>query len=210
MKYYELYFDDFGETPYWHISIDERRLESNKGDIWALSNGQRCTWKHPWPCVVSDTGVEADYNIDALTTVPIVSDRLAQFMTEVAPNDMELVPVALDAPGSWWAMNVLPIVDAIDFKNSVISFHDADHPKKAGKPRGVMRLIVTPDALNGHHLARLKDWKIAIIASESVKMGCQKRGMTNMKFIPATVPEWNAYAIDTKDDRWCFRPWREK
>lgn len=208
MECYELSFDDDDENPYWELCINEEQLERANGDIWAYSRGERSPRTERVPCLIDHEGIEADCDIDALSGTPIVSQRLADLLSEIAPDDIQLIPVELDAPGTWAIVNVLPIVDAIDYDNSIISYHDTDNPTFAGKPRGIIRLIVKPALLGQHSIVRLKDWTVSIIVTEVLRERCRNTRMTNLKFIPATITNWNRYATNPKDDQWCFRPWR--
>lgn len=204
MTFYDLWFDDDGD--HWQIAIEESKLELLGCDYWAYSRGESCKRTEPVPCRIDDPGEPADFNTDAITATPIVSQRLGELLESIAPSEIQLIPARLDAPGKWAILNVLPLVEGIDYRNSVMTFHDAAHPTKPGKPRGIMRLMVTPEKLGAHHLCRLRDWSVAIIVSGLVKEQCQKSGMTNMKFVPATLSEWSRYADNPKDDQWCYRP----
>lgn len=206
MLYYELSFE-FGDAPYWSLGIDEKRLKQAGGDIWAYSRCELLVNPAPVPCRVAHPGTRTDYEADALTTVPIVSDRLGKLLAEICPDAIQLIPAELDAPGSWWVVNILPLVDSIDYANSLIKFHDMKHPRKPGKPAGILRLIVRRE-ISFPHIFRVKDFTVSVVVSEAIKNRCQDERMINMRFIPATMEEWPIYWQNEQSDRWCYRPWK--
>jgi hypothetical protein len=210
MLFYTLWFDDGDDSDSWLPCIDKGRLQQAGGDIWAYSRCEFCRDAITVPCGVEYHGLpEFDCNLDPLTSVPIVSNRLARLFTEICPNIIQLVPAQIDAPGSWWIVNVLPLVDAIDYAKSVISFHKMDHPRHPGKPAGIVRLMVKND-IPLPHIFRVKDFTVSMVVSEVIRERCQEERITNMKFIPATIEEWFAYWNDTNSERWCYRPPRPK
>jgi uncharacterized protein DUF1629 len=207
MEYYELFIDNSFHTPYWQLAIDEKLLEMRGGDIWSYSRGEKCA-ETPVPCRIRLNGEPADYNQDALTTAPIVSSRLAELLFDIAHDDIQLVRVQMEAPGDWSVVNVTSIINAIDYTKSVMTFHDADHPRKPGKPSGIARLIVNKELIGGHHMFRLGEYKTTIIVSASIKERCQNALMTRMKFIPTNMTDWMRYLANPHTEEWCYHPWR--
>lgn len=205
MEYFCLVFDDNVKSPYWNLSIDEARFEASGGDIWAFSAGRKSDYLGRVPCRVDHPGLSADFNLDALTTVPIVSARVASLILELAPSNVQLIPADLNAPGEWSVVNIVSLIDAFDDRNSIASFTD-EQPTSI---RGVMRLIVDPLRTGAQHLFRLSAAPNGIIVSEILMQRCQNAGFSNMKFVPATISLWYSYAKDTEDDRWCVRPWKQ-
>lgn len=204
MEYFCLVVDDHSDSPYWNLCIDEARLESSGGDIWAYSAGTPIEDACEVPCLVDQPGLSADFNMDGLTAVPIVSSRLAGVLLELAPSNIQLISANLNARGEWKVVNVVSLVDAFDDCNSIASRSDDERSAL----RGVMRLIVDPSKIGSQHLFRLSATTNDIIVSETLMRRCQDSAFTNMKFVPATLDAWNSYVQDTKDDRWCLRLWK--
>jgi len=177
--------DDSDNSPYWDLAVDEGSWKKPSLDVWQYSRCERLVNLVPVPIAIEHTGTPADYDIDAFS-VPIVSRRLADLLIEIAPHEIQLIPALIENPGEWFVLNVLSEVDAIDYKRSVMTFYEPEHPRLPGKPRGVVQLILDPAKVGDHRIFRLHDWMVAVVVSEAVKRRCELAGMTNMKFVPVS------------------------
>jgi hypothetical protein len=112
---------------------------------------------------------------------------MADVIERTAPNDLQRIPVVIDGEqGGWEIINVLPCVDCIDRQASLMQYYPADHPAKAGKPRGVIRLVLDPSRIGSHHIFHPKDWRVATIVSEDVRNALDEIGATGMEYVPVT------------------------
>jgi len=206
--FYNLWFDDNDNNPYWHVGLDKRNPEHPIPDEWAFTRGEPIATPDPIPILIRDSGTSTDFQEDSVNCTPVISARLARILREVCPSDIQLIPALIDDPGEWYVLNVNGLINAIDYSNSVATFHEANHPRKPGKPRGFVRLIVDAEQLRGKHICRLVDWTLPIIVSDVIKQRCQAEKLTNMKFIPVEMSEWKRYQDNPDEDYWCYRPYR--
>lgn len=138
-----------------------------------------------------------DYE-EAKFAIPIVSRRVADYLSDIAPDDIQRVPAVLPGdPGEWELLNVLTCIDCIDHSRSTIQYYPPDHPSKPGKPRTVIWLVLEESKIRGRHIFRPKGWEVKLIVSETIKDGLQALGATGLEFhripteplkIPPTAP----------------------
>ncbi len=125
-----------------------------------------------------------------------VSRRMANVLSTLCPDDFQRIPAILDGPGEWEVLNLLHRIDCIDHVKSKIQYwpskprwkNDLEHrPEKAGKPSGVIRLIIDPNKVGDHHLFVCKDWEVANIISETGKRLLEENGITGIEYWPVTM-----------------------
>lgn len=120
----------------------------------------------------------------------MISQRLADVFEKAAPSEVQLIPVSIaDDPDSWYILNPLHIVDCIDYERSVInSFypHDFANPDKAGKPRGVLRLVIDPERTDRRDIFRVKNWTVATIVSDRLRTALEETWAVGLRFDPVT------------------------
>jgi hypothetical protein len=166
----------------WHLEIEERFADGTSVDIWCYSGCSANGNPKPVPFRIQVPGRRVDYNPTAFLAT-VVSNRVAGILEGIAPNALQRIPAIVDGKtGEWEVINVLPCMDCIDQKASLIQYYPADHPTKAGKPRGVIRLVLDPSRIGSHQIFRLKDWRVAIIVSNVVKTALVGVGATGIEY----------------------------
>lgn len=169
----------------WTLSIQRQFSDGLPVDIWAYNRCERLKDPSPVPFTIRVPGDAVDYNSTAFGC-PVVSSRMAQVVDRVASNDVQLIPVTLDAPGEWEVLNIVTCLDCIDHGRSLIQYFPEDHPEKAGKPRGVKKLIIDPNAVGDHQIFRPCDWMVVEIISESLKKELEASGVSGIEYWPVT------------------------
>jgi hypothetical protein len=121
VDYFQLTSDNYGETPHprWQIGI-EPKLESGEWwDIWAYNRGQ-LAGPPPHDFKISADGPRSELNIMYCGAL-VVSESVANAVDAVAHSEIQLIPVKIQTdPAEWRILNVLSIVDCIDYGRSVI------------------------------------------------------------------------------------------
>ena len=200
MDFYDVFFvhDPDPVPSFWFLTMGDRFADGSCVDIWAYTQCRRVQNPKTVPIIIKERGEYADYNYVAVAGVPLISQRLAGLLSEVARDDVQLIPAQIDAPGNWYVANVLPRVDAINHERSIIHYRDNDNPHRPGEPRGVIRLVIDPDRVAGLDIFRLFGWNVALIVSQRIKERCECEGMTNMQFTsvtPSTSDDWKLKAV---------------
>jgi hypothetical protein len=117
------------------------------------------------------------------TMIPLVSERVAQILTRVCRNDIELLTASVHAAGEklsgFCLVNVLPRVASVDHGGSNFIFIPGT--KQIMK---FNRLKLKSDALGAHHLAREVEFNSFILVSEILKQVFDSERVTGHAFAP--------------------------
>ena len=176
----------------WHLAIARQFPSGRDVDVWAYS---RCEPVSDPESVPFDVDVEAepvDFSPTAFGAT-VVSERFADAVHALAPNDIQRIPATVDSPQTWQILNVLPSTNCIDHSSSVIQYYPDDpaecgsSPEKAGQPRGVVKLVISPELVGEHHIFRPAQWQVATIVSEQIKNALTDLRATGVEFWPVTV-----------------------
>lgn len=169
----------------WHLQILDSFADGSAVDIWAY----RCKTlpnPKPVPVRIQIEGTQVDFNPTVFSAI-VASRRMAEAIEAIAPNDIQRIPALVEGgQGDWEVVNILPCIDCIDSERSLIQYYPTNHPTKAGKPRGIIRLVIDPSRVDGHHVFHPKDWEVAVIVSDVVKDALERISASGIEYIPVT------------------------
>ncbi|MCO6044521.1 hypothetical protein NG895_11450 [Aeoliella sp. ICT_H6.2] len=114
---------------------------------------------------------------------------MANIIDEIAPDEIQRIPTVIAAEGSWELINPLHVVDCIDHDRSDIQYYPPDHPRLAGNPRMVVKLVINGNRTQGHDLFMAKGWRVATIVSERLRMALQDTGISGIDFWPVSAED---------------------
>ncbi len=148
-------------------------------DVWAFSRGVAFSVDQPIYVPIKKKGRMSDIIINGFGT-PIVSTKCARLLVSLAASDIQLVPAIIEGHGDAFIMNVVSVIDCLDFERSRVDFFPDDFydQTKAGTPRMVSCLTIVESQAAGHHLFRIQGWQVAIVASQEVVHLVQKECLT--------------------------------
>lgn len=117
------------------------------------------------------------------TMIPLISERVAQILTRVCRNDVELLTASVCAAGGklsgFSLVNVLPRVASVD--------HGGSHFVLIPGTKQIMkfnRLRLKSEAMGTHHLAREAEFNSFILVSETLKQVFDSERVTGHAFVP--------------------------
>lgn len=176
MNFYQV---TLAEDDGWHVKVDSDSLPL---DIWACEH--LSTPSLAGFCIGTE-GDRVDFSHTGWGGIPIISNRMGSCLESIAPHDIQRIEAIIpgEPNGRWEVLNVLAKPDCISHEKSKISHYPARHPK-AGKPRGVLRLVLDEERVGGHHVFRPKDWGVAIVISEVVKTALDAQRITGIEYWP--------------------------
>lgn len=131
-------------------------------------------------------GTMIDFNFcdfDMVVTPAVLNAELAGLVG----GGIQRIPVNVSScDRDFEILNVIDLVDCVDEAASVFTkwTHEDGRPDKVGQYRMFARLCISAEAAAGHHLFRVREWPIALIASESVKLMFESRGVSGIRFDP--------------------------
>jgi len=118
------------------------------------------------------------------TAIPLVSERLANVLKQLAQEDVQLLPANIQTSDGamlgYQLVNVLNLVPGIDYGQSdFIYFHGTKRIMKFN------RLGLRPEALGDRHLARDEEYKSFLIVSDTLKRTFESKGFKGCGIVGA-------------------------
>ena len=136
-------------------------------------------------------GVVLDYT-EAGLQVPVVSARAAAVFSELAPNDVQLIPVDIEAhPEPFFILVCTRVVKCIDEEQSgdVRFWKPEDgRPEKVGNYRAMHSMRIDPSRVGEAQVFRTWGWQVALVVSEDIRQALERVGATGLKFWSVTGP----------------------
>lgn len=126
----------------------------------------------PLSLMVSSLGPTLDVTYAAGELV-VVKSHIATCLESIAPSSIELISVIVGNIYNMYIINVVDIVDCIDHTLSEIDYYPDNNdirPELSGQPETVYKLRIDRCKAAGHDIFRIKEWEMAIVVSESIKM----------------------------------------
>ncbi|WP_395828768.1 imm11 family protein [Archangium violaceum] len=125
----------------------------------------------------------------------MVHARVAAVFAELAPGDVQLIPVEVDGQSEPYVLlNITRVVKCIDDEASdEVHYWEPgdDRPDKTGQYRSVIGMRIDPSKVGDARVFRTWGWSPAIIISEEVKQALERMGATGAKFVagrPCATP----------------------
>jgi len=124
------------------------------------------------------------------SAMPVVSEKAARILRDLAPDDVQLFPIAVQGRKEPYSIvNATHACACVDEKRSVDVRRwtkDDYRPDLAGRYKVIGTLIIDPRRTGGHKLFRVKGWEIALIASQEIKDAFERAGVVGAHFTPVT------------------------
>lgn len=117
--------------------------------------------------------------------IPIVSEEFSNFIAEVAPGSVQLLPVTIlyenQEINSFRIMNIIKKIACLDLINSGISY--ASFPRKnSDQINAVYRIELLTEKVNNEDIFRLDEWDTAIILSDVLKQQIEHKKFSGLRF----------------------------
>jgi hypothetical protein len=123
---------------------------------------------------------------------PVVSEKVARVLAEVARGDVQLFPVEVESrPEPYFLLNVACLVRCIDDAACVeVSYWTPEdgRPDKVGQYRAVSGLRIDPSKVGDARVFRPWGYRGTLLVSEEVKEALERTGATGLEFTEVTGP----------------------
>ncbi|MCP3063962.1 hypothetical protein LXT21_34825 [Myxococcus sp. K38C18041901] len=154
-------------------------------DPWVFKRGRRIENPGRLRIPVDVPGRTFDFTLAGIST-PVVHVRVATLLTELAPEDVQVIPVEIPGqPEQYSILVATRLIECIDDAASreVERWTAEDgRPEKVGQYRDVDGLRIDPSKVGDAKLFRTWGWSVALIVSEDLKLALEGLGVTGMRF----------------------------
>ncbi|MFP2912649.1 imm11 family protein [Pyxidicoccus sp. 3LFB2] len=177
-------YDDVYAPDRWELKgpVDAEGREPD--DVWQFTGGHPVKDPGPLWMKYDIPGRPLDYSHGGLD-VPIVHTRVAEVLTRLAPQDVQLLPVQVEEQTDpYFILVVSRLVRCIDEKASRIQrwLPEDGVPEKVGQYSSVRDLHIDRSRVGDAQIFRLQDWEVVIIVTEELKEALERSQATGMTF----------------------------
>ncbi len=173
--------------PRWYLSCPVDAA-GNEIDPRIFTEGRFVGAQPALTVPLSRSGPVFDFNFAAFDMV-VLPAHIIDALEVLVGADIQRFPVTVSSSkGYFEILNVCKRVKCVDETTSEFDkWSEADgRPDKTGKYRMFVKMRIDPLKAAGHHLFRIDEWPIALIASEQVKELFESLNVTGVWFDPVT------------------------
>jgi uncharacterized protein DUF1629 len=189
-NYFEL-TDDMSRPDRWLLGdpIDEqgkevRGLQFMSGEPTRLDGRHRVPVYHP--------GTPLDFTRVDTGGFPVVTEKVARVLAELAPGDVQLFPVEVESrPEPYFLVNVARRVKCIDEAASEEVLYEGPEdnwPDELGYYQAVYGMRIDPSQVGDAKVFRPWGYTGTLLVSEDVKEALERTGATGLRFTAVTRP----------------------
>ncbi|RYZ16703.1 MAG: hypothetical protein EOO70_03830 [Myxococcaceae bacterium] len=191
MRYFEL-FDDMELKDRWLPGEATNRQGQEIDDIWQFADGCPVQINEPLWVPISHPGKAVDFSTTSVGAAPVVHRRVASVFTELAPGEVQVIPVHVDGQAEPYCILVATrTIRCIDDQQSTEVKYwlpEDERPEKTGTYRAVYGLRIDPTKVGDAKVFRPWGWTGVLIVSEDIKDALERSGATGMVFTEVTGP----------------------
>lgn len=158
------------------------------GAIPRLIRGRRIETPVAYCARVTHEGALLEYFVTSFN-VPVATETLAKAIAEVAPGNVQVLPLEIIGHGHWSILNVTEVVDCLDERRATFTkWTEADgRPDRMGGYKMVLGLVVDVARVPMQtHCFRVAGWEVALIVSDDVKSAMLRIGCQGAQFVEVT------------------------
>ncbi|WP_309895368.1 imm11 family protein [Archangium sp.] len=137
-------------------------------------------------------GSPLDFSFADSGDFPVVTEKVASTLAELAPDDVQLYPVEVDSrPEPYFLVNVARLVKCIDDETSEEVLYwtpEDDRPDKLGQYRSVGGMRIDLSKVGDAKVFRTWGYPKALLVAEDVKESLERTGATGLEFTEVTGP----------------------
>lgn len=189
-RYFRL-TDDVEVPGRWHLD-DLVGPPGQEVDRWQFEAGVPVQFEGRLKLPIDHPGRPLDFTLTPVGGAPVLHSRVARSFLELAPEDVQLVPVDVEGQHDpYFILNVTRVVRCIDDAAcaEVQYWRPEDgRPEKTGNYRAVHGLRIDPTQVGHAQVFRPWGWLVVLIVSEDIKQALERLGATGTRFVDVTGP----------------------
>lgn len=183
-RYFEL-SEDLHVPGRWHLGqpVDQQGHELE--DPWMFRAGRPVRVEGRLQILINEPGRPVDFSLAGLS-VPVVHVRTASVFADLAPGDVQLLPIDIEGqPEQYSILVATKLIRCIDDQRTEeVRYWAPEHgqPHKVGEYRDIWGMRIDPTKVGDARVFRTWGWDLALIVSEDIKKALEHMGATGMKF----------------------------
>jgi hypothetical protein len=185
VRYFDL-FDDVSIPERWELGDPVDQSGQEVSNPWMFRKGVPVHVDGRLKVLIDRQGKPLDFSLAGVGVTPVVHAKVAMLLAELAPNDVQIVPVVVEGhPEEYFILNVTRIVKCIDDEASeeVQYWKPEDgRPEKTGQYRAVHGMRIDPMQVGEAKVFRPWGWLVVLLVSEEIKEALERIGATGLKF----------------------------
>ncbi|HEX8701882.1 MAG TPA: DUF1629 domain-containing protein [Myxococcaceae bacterium] len=181
-RYFEL-ADDVYVPHRWHLAMP-RNSQGLKVDDAQFTDGKPVHIQERLRVPVEIVGKPLDFT-EAGIGIPVVHVRVASLFEELAPDDVQLLPVDVEGqPDQYLILVATRLIRCIDEQASRIRLwtHEDGAPHMVGRYASVRDMRIDKTKVGSARVLRCEGWEISLIVSGEIKIALEGMGATGMRF----------------------------
>lgn len=183
-RYFDL-TDDMRIRGRWLLGTPTDLQGREVDDPWMFYRGERLPDMGRLRLPINVPGKALDFSRAAFAA-PVVSARVASVFAELAPEEVQTLPVEIGGqPDPFFILVATRLIRCIDERASrhVRKWTPEDgRPEKVGKYRNVRGMRIDPSQVGDAKVFRPWGWAIALIVREDIKEALERMGATGPEF----------------------------
>jgi uncharacterized protein DUF1629 len=181
-RFFEL-ADDVNVPHRWHLNTPTDS-QSQEVDDRLFRRGEPVHLQERLRIPVEIAGKPLDFT-EANVGVPVVHVRVASMFAELAPDDVQLIPVDVEGhPDQYLILVAKRLIPCIDEQASrFVRWTPEDGvPHKVGQYSIMYELRIDKTKVGGARVFRLEGWRSSLIVSGEIKDALDRMGATGTRF----------------------------
>jgi hypothetical protein len=181
-RYFKL-ADDVMIPNRWHLAMP-RNTQGAKVDDYDFWRGMPVHTMGRLRVPIESAGTPLDYT-EAGLNIPVVHVRIASMFAELAPHDVQLIPVDVEGqPEQYLILVATRLIRCIDEQASRIELwtHEDGVPHKVGQYASVRDMRIDKVKVGSARVFRCEGWEGPLIISGEIKDALERMGATGPRF----------------------------
>lgn len=181
-RFFELN-DDVQFPHRWHLNVPTDS-EGRQVDYREFSRGLFVPISARLKIPVEAAGKPLDYT-EANVGVPVIHVRVASVFAELAPKDVQLIPVDIEGhPDQYLILVATRLIRCIDEKASRIRLWTPEDgiPRKVGQYASVRDMRIDRAQVGSAQVFRPEGWTVSLIVSGEIHDALERMGATGTRF----------------------------
>ncbi|WP_141619558.1 DUF1629 domain-containing protein [Myxococcus sp. AB036A] len=172
----------------WDLGDPVDALGHEVDDLWMYTAGHPIQAKERLSIPIDTPGRQLDFCTVGVGVMPIIHVRVASLFAELAPDDVQLIPVDIQGHAAQYlilvATKLIRCID--DAASEEVRYWKPEHgqPERVGQYRSVIGLRIAPSMVGDAKVFRTWGWRLALIVSDDIKSALESANVTGVEFTP--------------------------